>query len=519
MSTNGSKISKKTPYSSKLKFLGDGSYGDVHTIRLNKTGETLALKRNYVNENISFIGSVVEMDILTKFKNYPNIINLKSIYTKNPIKRGNFNTPPNSRIDHVFFAMELGEKDGFNVMVDGRISLKTRKKIILDLLLGLEQLHLFNIIHRDVKPSNFIQTRDDNGVKRYKWCDFGMSHYYSAGEIAETKGIVTCSFRPPEIILGNKNYDFKSDVWSMGCLIIELLSKGQKTFLGKYDVEGTKNKILIKYILKRLCYEPDEETIKRMDVNNLIDFNYKNNRRTNIKRIIGLKKTDITNFNKESGSYEQLLDLISRMLIFDPKKRLNITEVLDHPYFNSNKILIINNRLMCAPKPIFVYLFKNTIRKSTAYIIKDNKIIDNDRWYPERVTFHALRIFDRFLYYNRDNLPRNKDMGLYQQVCIYLALKLFVAHRILTTFADFFKIKLSSGLKKLLIRMELHIISDVMCSNLYEPTLLEIADFQGDQLTKKQKWKLYELYVSLNQTGKIDLRQLYKKFRPKLGLK
>ena len=548
MSANTGKTSKKIPFSKKMGFLGDGSYGDVHTIRLNEDGTVLALKRNFVSEEVSFLGSVVEMDMLNKLKKHPNVITIKSIYTENPVKT-NFPRPKMGsgfKLDKIFFGLELGKKDGFSVMVDQRISWNTRKQIIVDLMLGLEQIHGIGIIHRDIKPSNFIQTRNGgvvggggngsgsgvdgggnknvggegrvNGGKNknvtgnkivYKWCDFGMSCYYDSGSVTDPRGVVTHSFRAPEIILGNNNYDFKSDVWSMGCLIIELLSKGHTTFLGNMEVDAKSGKQLIRIILKRLPYTPSESIVRFMDVKNIIDFNYKKTRRSNFKRILNMKKSETLSFGVQD--YENVIDLLGKMIVFDPIKRLSITDLLEHPYFDSKRDYIKKTRFetpSLEPTKLKIDFWKT--RKQASAFFKKHVLRKNEYWYPLRVCFHALRIYDKFVNYHQETITEPETLTAYKRLCLYLALKMFVSHRHLVPFSVYFKIKVNSSIRKLLSNMELHLISDVLSGQIYEPTLLEVSSRGGNKLTLEKKWKLYDVFGNFKKVSSIRLDDLYK---------
>ena len=529
MSANTSKTSKKIPFSKKMGFLGDGSYGDVHVIKLNKDGTVLALKRNFVSEEVSFLGSVVEMDMLNKLKKHPNVITIKSTYTENPVKT-NFPQPKMGsgfKLDKIFFGLELGKKDGFSVMVDQRISWNTRKQIIVDLMLGLEQIHGIGIIHRDIKPSNFIQIRGGGGEVNgksggevngksgnktkivYKWCDFGMSCYYDAGSVTDPRGVVTHSFRAPEIVLGNDNYDFKSDVWSMGCLIIELLSKGHATFLGNMEVDAKSSKQLIRIILKRLPYTPSESIVRLLDVKNIIDFNYKKTRRSNFKRIINMKKSEISSFGVQD--YEHVIDLLGKMIVFDPIKRLSITDLLEHPFFDSKRDYIKKTRFetpSLEPTKLKIDFWKT--RKQASTFFKKHVLRKNEYWYPVRVCFHALRIYDKFVNYHQETITEPETLTAYKRLCLYLALKMFVSHRRLVPFSVYFRIKVNSSIRKLLSNMELHLISDVLSGQIYEPTLLEVSSRGENKLTLDQKWKLYDVFGNFKKVSSIGLVDLYK---------
>ena len=116
----------------------------------------------------------------------------------------------------------------------GRIGEKVIIKLAGSIIHGLEYLHERRIIHRDVKPSNILVTRDGH----FKLCDFGVS-----GELIDSVAGTftgTSSYMAPERIQG-RPYTVSSDVWSLGITILELamnrfpFSKDNDALLGPID--------------------------------------------------------------------------------------------------------------------------------------------------------------------------------------------------------------------------------------------------------------------------------------------
>ena len=100
------------------------------------------------------------------------------------------------------------------------------------MLRGIAYIHAVGICHRDIKPQNVLV---DTSTHILKTCDFGSAKQLIPGE-PNVSYICSRYYRAPELIFGNTNYTTQIDVWSIGCVIAELML-GQPIFPGESGVD------------------------------------------------------------------------------------------------------------------------------------------------------------------------------------------------------------------------------------------------------------------------------------------
>lgn len=105
-----------------------------------------------------------------------------------------------------------------------------------DILMGLEYLHIRHVFHRDLKPANLLIDRSDH----IKIADFGISLIHTPHK-AGSNGFGTVLYSAPEILRGEK-FDYKSDIWSLGCVLYEMCM-GHSPFSQAHDMPGLVNLI------------------------------------------------------------------------------------------------------------------------------------------------------------------------------------------------------------------------------------------------------------------------------------
>nr|XP_043625588.1 cyclin-dependent kinase G-2-like isoform X2 [Erigeron canadensis] len=206
----------------RLNKIDEGTYGVVYRAKDKKTGEVVALKKvKMEKEREGFpLTALREINILLSF-HHSSIVDVKEVVV-------------GSNLDSIFMVMEYMEHDLKALMETMKhpFSQSEVKCLMLQLFEGTKYLHDNWVLHRDLKTSNLLL----NNRGELKICDFGLARQYGSPLKPYTHLVVTLWYRAPELLLGTKLYSTAIDMWSLGCIMAELLSK-QPLFNGKTEVD------------------------------------------------------------------------------------------------------------------------------------------------------------------------------------------------------------------------------------------------------------------------------------------
>ncbi|KAJ2978616.1 hypothetical protein NQ176_g3717 [Zarea fungicola] len=216
------------------KELGQGAYGIVCAAVNNQTSEGVAIKKvtNVFSKKILAKRALREIKLLEHFRGHRNITCLYDMDIPRP-----------NDYNETYLYEELMECDLAAIIRSGQPLTDAHfQSFIYQILCGLKYIHSANVLHRDLKPGNLLVNADCE----LKICDFGLARGFSvdpeenAGYMTEY--VATRWYRAPEIMLSFQSYTKAIDVWSVGCILAELLG-GRPFFKGR-DYVDQLNQIL-----------------------------------------------------------------------------------------------------------------------------------------------------------------------------------------------------------------------------------------------------------------------------------
>ncbi|CAL1298980.1 unnamed protein product [Larinioides sclopetarius] len=194
--------------------IGYGTFGVVWSVTDPRDGKLVALKKmpNVFLNLVSSKRVYREIKMLCFFK-HENVLSALDL-----LQPQNLET-----FQEIYVITELMQSDLHKIIVSPQpLSTDHIKVFLYQILRGLKYLHSSNILHRDIKPGNLLV--NSNCV--LKICDFGLAR------VAETNSkkhmtleVVTQYYRAPELLMGAKHYSYAVDIWSVGCIFAELLSR------------------------------------------------------------------------------------------------------------------------------------------------------------------------------------------------------------------------------------------------------------------------------------------------------
>eukprot|EP00823_Brevimastigomonas_motovehiculus_P002709 TRINITY_DN162_c0_g1_i1.p1 TRINITY_DN162_c0_g1~~TRINITY_DN162_c0_g1_i1.p1 ORF type:complete len:604 (-),score=216.54 TRINITY_DN162_c0_g1_i1:371-2182(-) len=287
---------------SPLKPLGRGAYGVVCSAIDLVNDKKLAIKKipKAFEDLVDAKRIVREVKMLRHFR-HENIIGLYDLV----------DPPLNQPFDDIYVIMDFMETDLHQIIYSkNELTDEHIQYFVYQMLRGLKYIHSAHVLHRDLKPSNLLL----NGNCDLRICDFGLARGVKEEIDYElTEYVVTRWYRAPEVMCSSQDYDQKIDVWSVGCILAEI--HGRKPLFPGDDYIKQMNLIFEK------LGTPTEADMKFISNEKALDY------------IKLLKKQPKIPFAKIYPHANPLaIDLMEKMLTFNPHRRISVEEALKHPY-------------------------------------------------------------------------------------------------------------------------------------------------------------------------------------------
>ncbi|CAN0175161.1 cyclin-dependent kinase 9 isoform X2 [Petromyzon marinus] len=295
----------------KLAKIGQGTFGEVFKARHRVTGKKVALKKVLMeNEKEGFpITALREIKILQLLK-HENVVNLIEICRT---KATQYNRYKGS----IYLVFDFCEHDLAGLLSNANVkfTLSEIKKVMQQLLNGLYYIHRNKILHRDMKAANILITRD--GV--LKLADFGLARAFSIAKNGQsnryTNRVVTLWYRPPELLLGERDYGPPIDMWGAGCIMAEMWTRSP-------IMQGNTEQHQLT-LISQLCGSINPEVWAGVD-------------RYELFQKLELPKGQKRKVKERLKAYVKdpyALDLIDRLLCLDPAHRTDSDDALNHDFF------------------------------------------------------------------------------------------------------------------------------------------------------------------------------------------
>uniref|UniRef100_A0A7N9DHB7 Stress-activated protein kinase JNK n=1 Tax=Macaca fascicularis TaxID=9541 RepID=A0A7N9DHB7_MACFA len=293
----------------QLKPIGSGAQGIVCAAFDTVLGINVAVKKlSRPFQNQTHAKRAYRELVLLKCVNHKNIISLLNVFTPQKTLE---------EFQDVYLVMELMDANLCQV-IHMELDHERMSYLLYQMLCGIKHLHSAGIIHRDLKPSNIVVKSDCT----LKILDFGLART-ACTNFMMTPYVVTRYYRAPEVILG-MGYKENVDIWSVGCIMAEMVL--HKVLFPGRDYIDQWNKVI------EQLGTPSAEFMKKLQptVRNYVE---------NRPKYPGIKFEELfpdwifpSESERDKIKTSQARDLLSKMLVIDPDKRISVDEALRHPY-------------------------------------------------------------------------------------------------------------------------------------------------------------------------------------------
>ncbi|CAD6244838.1 unnamed protein product [Miscanthus lutarioriparius] len=200
------------------------------------------------------------------------------------------------------------------------------------MFIALKHLKTCKVLHCDIKLDNIMVNQAKNVLKL---CDFGSDMLAGTNEV--TPYLVSRYYRAPEIILGLP-YDHPLDMWSVGCCLYELCT-GKVLFQGKSNNEMLRLHMELKGTFPKKMLRSGAFTMQHFDRDLTFQDTHDDPAKGKVVRrlIFNIKPKGIGSYisnipGEDAKTLSGFKDLLDKMFVLDPAKRITVQEALSHPF-------------------------------------------------------------------------------------------------------------------------------------------------------------------------------------------
>lgn len=295
--------------------LGEGSFADVYKVKSIKDQKIYAekrLKKRY--RSLEEVRNLTEVSALRLLSRHPNIITLHSIMY-------------DSQTGHVALIFEQMEMNLYNFILKRKdpespqFDEFTALLLMYQLTKAISYVHSCGIFHRDIKPENCLINSESLELK--------LSDFGSVSPIANrtkfTEYVATRWYRAPECIITTGAYGPPVDIWAIGCVFYELLTM-RPLFPGKHQLDQL-NKI------HSILGSPSHDYMDKFQSKNENEIQGEVKPKCDLRFVFPIQKQKHPFESLLPNTSPEIVDLIKKMITYDPDDRITAADALCHPAF------------------------------------------------------------------------------------------------------------------------------------------------------------------------------------------